>query len=433
VPGTLVQALRDRDWRRVLSHQLLQNALLLYGVQIGSYIFPLIALPYLTRILAPAKFGLITFAQSFIWYFLTLTEYGFNLTATRQIAVHRDDPDAVSGVFSAVMAAKLLLTIAGFVIMLGVVFATPKLRADWLLYVVSFLSVVGNLLFPVWFFQGMQRMGHLAVRDFAAKLLSLAAVFALVHRDSDYILAAGIQAGAMVVAGLAGLLSVRRVAPLRWTSPGWREVYGALRSSWAVFLSMAGLSLTASTNIFILGFVATPAEVGYYSAAYRVIVALRMLVSPIVTAIYPHISHMAASSKQNAVRFLKRYSLLLALPFFFVSVGLWIGAPLIVDILFGPRFAPTKGILRILAPQPFLLALSHNFSTFFMLAFGYDKQWSRIIFQIVILNLAILLLLLWVMPSASAVALTGTLLDGYSVAAAYWFYRRHSGSDGSAG
>lgn len=230
----------------------------------------------------------------------------------------------------------------------------------------------------------------------------------------------------MVVAGLAGLLNVRRVMPLRWTSPGWTEVYGALRDSWPVFLSMAALSLTAATNMFLLGFVTTPAEVGYYSAAYRIVVTLRMLVAPIVTALYPHISHLAANSKENAVRFLQRYTMLLALPFLLISAVLFVGAPFIVDTLFGPKFASSKLILRILAPSPFLLALSHNYSTYFMLASGYDKQWSRIIFQIAVLNFVILLPLLWIIQPTIAVALAGTLLDVYSVAATYWFYRRHS-------
>src|SRR5262249_22574070 len=150
-----------------------------------------------------------------------------------------------------------------------------------------------------------------AVRDFAAKLVSLVALFTLVRHETDYILAAGIQAGAMVVAGLAGLLNVRRVMPLRWTSPGLSEVDGALRDSWPVFLSMAALSLTTATNMFLLGFVTTQDEVGYYSASYRIVVTLRMLVVPIVTALYPHISHLAANSKENAVRFLQRYSMLL--------------------------------------------------------------------------------------------------------------------------
>ncbi len=420
--------LRGGGWKRFLSHQVVQNTLLLYGVQISSYIFPLIALPFLARVLAPEKFGLISFAQYFIWYFLTLTEYGFNLTATREIAVHRDDPEIVSRIFSSVMLTKLLLTIAGFTIMLAVVLATPKLRPDWLLFCVSFLTVVGSFLFPLWFFQGMQRMGHVALRDFAAKLISLAALFAFVRHDSDYILAAGIQAGATVIAGLAGLLSVRQIMRVQWTSPGWKEVYGALHKTWPVFLSMAALSLTASTNIFILGLISTSAEVGYYSAAYRIVVALRLLVSPIVTALYPHISHMAANSKENAVRFLERYAVLLALPFLAISVGLFVGAPLIVDILFGPRFESAKLILRILALSPFLLALSHNYSTYFMLAFGYDKQWSRIIFQVAALNFVILAALVRVLRPSTAVAVTGTLLDLYSVAAAYWFYRRHSGA-----
>jgi len=77
--------------QKLIRHSVVKNAMLLYGVQLSSYIFPLVALPYLSRVLNPSKFGLVAFAQSFIWYFVTLTEYGFNLTATRRIAIHADD------------------------------------------------------------------------------------------------------------------------------------------------------------------------------------------------------------------------------------------------------------------------------------------------------------------------------------------------------
>src|SRR5882724_7855534 len=115
--------------RRALGHVAVRNALFLYGVQISSYVFPFITLSYLSRVLSPEKIGLIGFAQSFVWYFSTLTEYGFNLTATRRIAIQKDSPEMVDRIFNAVMLAKALLTIVGFIVMMAVVLATPRFRA----------------------------------------------------------------------------------------------------------------------------------------------------------------------------------------------------------------------------------------------------------------------------------------------------------------
>jgi PST family polysaccharide transporter len=397
---------------------------MLYAVQISTFLFPLITLPYLSRVLSPDKFGLLAYGQSFAWYFYTLTEYGFDLTATRRVAINRDDSNAVSRIFGAVMGAKTLLTISGFVIMVCVVFATPKLRSDWPLFFVSFLTVIGGWLFPMWLFQGVEKLGVVAARDFAAKGIATILIFVLIRKPSDYLLAAAIQSGGMVVAGVASLISAPLVTRLRFSMPSWIEVARALQEGWPVFLSMAALSLAGSTNIFVLGLVAPPAQVGFYMGAYRLIVAGRMLVTPVVTALYPHISHRAASSSESTIRFLRRYSVLLASPFLITSVITLIGAPLIVRLILGPKFAETVLLLRIMAFSPFLLCLSHSYSTYYMLAFGFEKEWSRIIIRGAVLNLVLMGLLLLVMRPTVAVAVTGLMLDVYSVSASYLFYRR---------
>ena len=270
---------------RGIRHTTVRNALMLYAVQISTFLFPFITLPYLSRVLSPDKFGLLAYGMSFAWYFYTLTEYGFDLTATRRVAIHRDNPEEVSRIFNSVMAAKTLLTALGFVIMVCVVFAIPKLRPDWPLFLVSFLMVIGGWLFPMWLYQGVEKLGVVAARDFAAKALATILIFVLVRKPSDYLLAAALQSGGMVVAGVASLITAPLLTRVKFCPPSWADIVQALKEGWPVFLSMAALSLSGTTNIFVLGLIAPPAQVGFYMGAFRLIVAGKALVTPIVTAI----------------------------------------------------------------------------------------------------------------------------------------------------
>ncbi len=419
----MISIARARD---LLKHKLVKNAGALVVVQMSAFAAPLMVLPYLTRVLSTEHFGLIAFATSFNFYFITLVEYGFNLTATRRIAVNQNDPEKVAKICSSVYAAKALLTVLGFAIMLAVVLATPKLRANTGLFCLSYLTVVGDLLFPLWLFQGLQKMENLVWRDLVTKFLSLSLVFAFVRKDSDFMLAAAFQAGSPLVAGLVGLITVPIVAKVKLVRPSMEETIKALRDGWPVFLSMAAFTLSSSTSIFLLGLRSGPADVAYYIAAYRLVVAIRALVDPVKTAIYPHISHMAATSKQDAVAFLRKYSLLLASPFLAVSLTLLAFAPLIVKILYSPKYAPTVLLLQIQAMSPFLLAFQHNYSTFFMLAFGYDKAFSRLVLQMTVLNFIILIPSIYLMWPPLAVSITGLILDTFMAVMTYLFYRKHS-------
>ncbi len=412
--------------RKLVRHRLVKNTAALFIVQISTYAAPMLVLPYLSRVLSTDHFGLIAFATSFNWYFMSLVDYGFNLTATRRIAIHRDDPAEISRIFSSVMAAKVLLTVLGFALMLSVVMATPKLRPNLALFCISYLLVVGDLLFPLWLFQGLQKMENLVWRDLSAKLTSLCLIFAFVHRDADYLRAAAFQSGSMALAGVVGLWAVFASTPVRWIAPKMSEVGSALVEGWPVFLSLAAGTLTSSTDVLILGLRSGPTDVAYYSNAYRLIVALRMLVSPVVTALYPYISHMAFNSRENAIAFLRKYSLVLAAPFFLGGVVLLVGASPIVRLLFSAKYLPTVPLLRIMAFSPFLLALQTSYSTFYMLGFGYQKEWSRIILQTAVLNFVFLIPLLWLVWAPAAVSITGILLDTFVTVASYLFFLKSS-------
>ncbi len=412
--------------RGLLGHRLFKNAAALFIVQVSAYAAPLVVLPYLSRILSKDHFGLIAYTTAFNFYFITLVEYGFNLSATRRIAINRDDPQKVSRITASVYAAKSLLTILGFIIMVSVVLATPKLRPNFTLFCIGYMAVLGDLLFPLWLFQGLEKMQNLVWRDLCSKFLSLGLTFAFVHHDGDYLWAAAFQSGSMMISGIVGLITVPFVISIRPVLPSLSETFSALKEGWPVFLSMAAFAVSSATNIFLLGLWAGPTDVAYYIASYRLVVAFRALVDPVKSALYPHISHMALRSKQDAIRFLRKYGLLLTFPFLLGSLVLFAFAPLVIRLLYGVKYAPSVPVMRLLAFGPFFLALQHNYSTFFMLAFGYEKQWSRIILFMTALNFAILIPSLYLARPPIAVALTGLICDIVVTMITYQFYRVHS-------
>ncbi len=402
---------------------MVRNALSLYGIQAAGYILPWFTFPYLLRVLGAEKFGAIAFAQAFVTYFQVVTEYGFNFTATREVSIHRDDQEKLSRIFSATMAAKTLLMLGSLFVMSAVVTTVPMFRADAALYFVSFLVVIANVIFPQWLFQGIEKMENITYREVGARLLGLAPTFLLVRGPGDYLMAAGIQSGSLLLAGIAGYLGFRRATTARLVPVSWAEVQQTLVEGWHVFISTAAITLYTRSNTVVLGLVASRADVGYFSAAQRLVDAGKALVFPLTTAIFPHISRMSAESPERAVAFIRRHTWKLTAPFAFIS-ALWLfGAPLVGRILFGPKFTPSIPLLQVMSPIPMVVAIGSIYATYYMLGMGFKKEWSRLILSAGAFNFVVLVPLLLLMKPAMAVAITSLAVEVWVMAGAWIFYR----------
>lgn len=93
----------------MIKNKLVGNIVSLGSVQIINYIFPLITVPYISRIIGPEGYGVINYSTSFITYFAILIAYGFDLSVTRRIAHETHSSEKVSQVVSKVFTCKLIL------------------------------------------------------------------------------------------------------------------------------------------------------------------------------------------------------------------------------------------------------------------------------------------------------------------------------------
>ena len=368
-----------------------ENIFSLFVLQGANYVLPLITVPYLVRVLGPEHFGRIAFAQAFIQYFVVLTDYGFNLSATRAVALVRDDPTKLSRLFSAVMIVKAALMTIGFGVMLLIVWVVPGFAQDWPLYILVYLMVVGSVLFPVWLFQGLERMRHITVFTILARTLIVIAIFAFVHNQADYQLAAALQASGMVVAGLLALAVVPRMARVRLHWPGVSQLRQVAVDGWHVFLSTAAVSLYTSSNVFILGLLTNPTAVGYFAAAEKLIKAVQGLVSPVSQAVYPHVASLSARSRDAALAFIGKLLRLQGVATLMLSLLLFVLAEPAVHLLLGDRFQESVRLVQWMAALPFVIGLSNVFGIQTMLNFDMKQTFSRILIASGLVNIALII------------------------------------------
>ncbi len=275
-----------------------------------NYLLPLVTLPYLVKTLGIDNFGLLSFATAMIAYFGILTDYGFNLTATKEISMNRDNKSKVVEIFSSVMSIKFLLLLFSFLLLNILVFSFERFSKDWLIYLLSFGSVVGQFLFPIWFFQGMEKMKYMTYLNLVSKLIFTIAIFVFIEQKEDiYLVPLFFSLGA-IIAGLLSLYIIYREFNIEFKLQKLSTLKEYLTQGWHVFISRFYVSMYTTTNLLLLGLFTNTTIVGYYSIAEKIVLAISGLYEPLNQTLYPYLARKYKENFNDFTILLKNISIL---------------------------------------------------------------------------------------------------------------------------
>ena len=383
-----------------LKRILIQNFTSLSILQIANYLFPLIVLPYVVRILGPAKYGLINFAAAFIAYFSLMCDYGFSLSGTKEISIIRDDKEKLSRTFSTIITIKLLLSVVSFLLFILIVYFIPFFKNNWEVYVLSYGFVIGGVLFPGWFYQGIERMKYITIIQVFVRSIATVLIFMLVKEENDYLLLVLLNSSAQILIGVAGLIVAGIKFKIKFRLPSFEEIKIQLKSGWNIFQSMIAINVYTTSNTFILGLFASETIVGYYAAADKIRMAFQGVQSVLAQTVFPHVNSLVKESYEKFILFIKRFLKLEVTIGFSVSLLLFIFSPQLVELLLGEKFVTSGELLRIISALPLLISLSNIFGIQIMLPLGYDRAFNRIISSAALLHI---LLLIVIVPAYFAI------------------------------
>lgn len=374
-----------------MTDKLKHNVIALTMLQMGNYLVPVAILPYLTRVLGVDGFGRIGFATAFTMYFVLLVEWGFNLSSTRDVSVLRGDKQARSVVFWETIAARLMLLLVSVLALLILVYVVPKLGEKSTLLWLGMLQVLATSLSTAFFYQGIEKMGWMAMVNLSIRLLSIPLIFLMVSSPDDVIVAFAIQTGCFLLASLTNLIMLSKARYIGWTCPSLAGICLRIRHGFSLFVSSAGTSLYNNTNAVVLGFVASEMAVGYFVAGFTLVKAVVGLTGPFAQAVFPRVSHILASEPAAALPFIKKMVLLQVMLGACLSVGLWVFIPWGVTWFYGEAFQDSTQVVAWLSLLPFLICIASALGMQTLLPLGHNKWYVSVLTLSGLLNCLILL------------------------------------------
>lgn len=384
--------------------RLLSNFIALGIVQAANFLLPLLVMPYVINKIGAAEFGVIAVAQVFMIYLSSISDYGFNLTATRSIALHGNDQVKTSTIFFTVLATKLIITAFLFILLFTLTALIPLFKTHVVLYGLGFTYVAGQALLVSWFFQGKEKMHYITISTLMSRLIFVALVLAFIQRKGDGIYFLFFLGAGNIVAGLFSIFFAVRMYKLTFSKPAWADIAGELKEGWQITISNLSVNTYMYSGIFILRIFTNDLVVGYYSIAERIFFAVRQVLSVFSQVVYPRICFLSQKGEAAVNVFFKRVYLPFLLLVLLGCVVLFvIASPVIHIFLKGAPALPVL-LLQMLSVVPVIVCL--NIPAYqLLLAFNHKKSYLMILGSGTVINILANILL------ANSLGATGTVLS----------------------
>lgn len=269
--------------------QLMKNFFSLSVLKLVNAVLPFVTLPYLIKVLGLQQYGAIVLALSLIAYFQSITNYGFNLSATREIARHKTSRKQLSFIYSKTQTSKIYLLLLSLSILIPAVMIVPQFREDLLVYLLMCLMLIGQTMFPEWFFRGVEQMGYITILDLIVKGSFTIGVFVLIKTPEDYWLYPLLFGlGYVFIAILSHFLIVKKFK-LSVQLVKKNSVIKNLKFGFPLFINQFMPNFYNNTTTFLIGVLLGKQAAGLFGTIRQITNLLNVLNSVVSTVVFPYL------------------------------------------------------------------------------------------------------------------------------------------------
>lgn len=286
---------------------IIHNFKYITALQAFNLLVPFIIYPYIIRVIGAEKYGLIIYAQSIIGYLVTIISFGFNVTATKEVSLNRNDPKKLSEIFTTTLILKSGLFIISVFLLLTYLIFSDQQENSFLFYITIYLCIY-EWLFPFWYFNGIEKMKYITNISICSRILFLLLIFIFVKSQSDYLLYPIISALGCFFSIFVAFYIVIRKHNLLLIIPDFQTLKNNFIESTSIFLSSFVSKIYTNSNKVIVGSLLGMENLALYDLAEKFLITLKIPISSFSQAIFPSLSF---SFNKKIVKKLIKYSIII--------------------------------------------------------------------------------------------------------------------------
>lgn len=357
---------------------------------INQLLFPLLTIPYISRVLGAEGVGIVEYFIAISAYGLLISGFGLTQYASLEIAKLKENPDALRKSTISTFNFQLLATILGGIIFFVIGFFLGI--TDMLMMSIFLFKILLNLFRVEWYFIGKENFKYIAIRDLIVKTIFLVIIFIFIKDTSDiyyYALALVLGDGIANLFNIKKMVSELNIKISELFKIKYKDLISIYRASLPFFISSFAITVYITLNKIMLGQMIGQEYVGYYSMPDRLVriamgVALALVVSttPRLAYYYQHDRDKYFTLLNNSTNFM----LMLTFPMF---IGILIMSEDIIPLVFGQDFLPAIPTLQILSMLLIIVPFANTLGLQILNVTGKAKQYTISVIVATILNIVL--------------------------------------------
>ncbi|HEX8563955.1 MAG TPA: oligosaccharide flippase family protein [Flavobacterium sp.] len=368
--------------------------LVVYGIGQGfNLLTPLLAIPYIISVCGLANYGKAAFAMALMFFLMVFVDFGSDIAGVKAVATNRDNEQKLQKILVTTYAAKSCMLLLVLVIMVLLFLFFPYFEDERTLFLLSLPILIGQLLNPTWFLQGVEHFTQITIINVLSKLLYVAGVFVFVKEQQDYIWVNVLWGVGMIVTNAASFLYLAVKFKLNFKGIRFHQVKEHLSLGFPIFSSQVFVAAQLYSPLIFVGLLGTSALAGIYRVVDQVIVIFKTYILLFFNFVFPRICYLLATDGRSGVRYWYRYN---GLNFLFVSTAMalihYFAEP-IAAFFTDSDIASITPLLRIAVWIPVLMAISVPLKQL-VLATNHNRFYVNLTIILVIGNVAAMALAL---------------------------------------
>ncbi|MGN8226123.1 oligosaccharide flippase family protein [Gracilimonas sp. BCB1] len=334
-------------------------------LQIFVVLIPLLTYPYLVRVLGKELYGLVITAQVVASYASLAIDFGFKRVSAKDVSIHRGDKDKLSEIVSSVLVVRGLICLVSFLIYIGVINIVASYNEHFYLFIFSFLLVFNELLFPQFYFQGIEKMKRISFINIGTKTLFVALIFIFIKSQSDYYLVPLLTAIGYFLGGVISLYIIFIKDGLNFFIPSYDRLKYYTVDAFPIFSTKVVASIKDKFSYILVGSFVGMSEVVIYDLGSKF---TNLLVKPVTTLSMVLFPKMAKDRNVDLFWKVLKYSFLAMIVLIAITN---IILPKLVLLFIGESIDLLP--LRVFLIAPLFLSVSSYISSNIIIAFGHNK------------------------------------------------------------